>query len=98
MYAAVPIIFRHRTGGRQQGRTRLPEAAARVRRDRPHVSSQPGPTYATAMFAKHPDAEGVTNRAFTDAMNKLFTAKRIKVDTHGSGAKARSHLVEMACG
>ncbi|MBI1416075.1 MAG: AAA family ATPase [Limimaricola sp.] len=57
-----------------------------------HVSHNPGPTYAPAVFARDDEAEGLTKRALAAAMERLFAAGRIVIKTHGSGAKARSHI------
>ena len=57
-----------------------------------YVSANPGPTYAPTQFARHPEAEGCTKIAFTAAMNTLFGRGEIDVASHGSGAKARSHI------
>ena len=57
-----------------------------------YVSAQPGPTYAPTEFAKHPQAEGVTSRAFKQAMEALLHRRAIMVAEHGRGAKARKHL------
>ncbi|MGB3316841.1 MAG: ATPase, partial [Albidovulum sp.] len=57
-----------------------------------YVSASPGPTYAPAMFASHPEVEGCTKRALKGAMDALFGRDKIEVATHGKGAKARSHL------
>ncbi len=57
-----------------------------------HVSANPGPTYAPTQFASHPDAEGYTKRAFRAAMESLFGRGLIANASHGSGAKARSHI------
>jgi RecA-family ATPase len=57
-----------------------------------YVSAQPGPTFAPSAFAKHPHAEGCTNRALRAAMDSLLASGRIKIAMHGSGAKARSHI------
>ena len=59
-----------------------------------YVSAQPGPTYAPTQFASNPAAEGCTKRALKTAMDALFTAGKIVMATHGSGAKARSHIAE----
>ncbi|MGB3317286.1 MAG: AAA family ATPase [Albidovulum sp.] len=57
-----------------------------------YVSANPGPTYAPAMFASHPDVEGCTKLALKGAMNALFGREMIEVAMHGKGQKARSHL------
>ena len=58
-----------------------------------YVSASPSVTYAPKVFASSPDAEGCTKRALVAAMESLFSKGAIKVATHGSGAKARSHIV-----
>lgn len=57
-----------------------------------HVSANPGPTYAPAVFATHPKSEGVTKSMLKRAMEALFERKAIHVQTHGKGAKTRSHI------
>lgn len=57
-----------------------------------YVSAQPGPTYAPSVFGRHPDAEGVTDRAFRPAMEALLGRRDIVVAEHGKGQKARKHL------
>lgn len=60
-----------------------------------HVSANPGPTYAPTVFAGSPDAEGCTKKALRAAMEALFAKGRLRVEQHGRGAKARSHLAEV---
>jgi len=57
-----------------------------------YVSASPGPTYAPSQFASHPEAEGCTKRALKSAMDALFGRGEIVIASHGSGAKARSHI------
>lgn len=57
-----------------------------------YVSANPGPTYAPTQFASHPEAEGCTKRALKSAMDALFGRDEIVIASHGSGAKARSHI------
>lgn len=57
------------------------------------VSAQPSNTYAPSMFAKHPDAEGMTKRALVTAMERLLSADIITQAEHGRGASTRRHLV-----
>ncbi len=57
------------------------------------VSANPGSTFAPSVFAANTAAaESCTKRALRAAMESLFAAKRIVNATHGTGAKARSHL------
>lgn len=60
-----------------------------------YVSSSPGPTYAPTQFSSHPEAEGCTKRALKSAMDSLFGRGEIINASHGSGAKARSHIARM---
>lgn len=62
-----------------------------------HVSAQPGPTFAPTQFAKHPDAEGCTKHALRSAMEALLSRGAVEIGTHGTGAKARSHLQKAGC-
>lgn len=57
-----------------------------------YVSASPGPTYAPAQFASHPEAEGCTKRALKAAMEALLGRGEIVITEHGRGAKARSHI------
>lgn len=57
-----------------------------------YVSVQPGPTYAPAIFAKHPDAEGCIKRALASAMESLLSRKTTVIGWHGKGSDKRSHL------
>ncbi|MFW2544403.1 AAA family ATPase [Primorskyibacter sp. 2E107] len=57
-----------------------------------YVSASPGPTNAPTQFASHPEAEGCTKRALKSAMDALFGRGEIVIASHGSGAKARSHI------
>ncbi|MDB5541653.1 MAG: ATPase [Devosia sp.] len=58
-----------------------------------HVSANPSPSYAPAMFARDPRAEGINRRGFRDAMSRLFAARRIKVEMTGPPSRPRSRLV-----
>lgn len=60
-----------------------------------YVSASPGPTFAPTVFAKHPDAEGVTRRAFNTAMETMLRAGRLRIAEHGRASKARKHLEEV---
>jgi hypothetical protein len=57
-----------------------------------YVSASPSSTYAPAVFAAHPAAEGMTKRALTVAMNALFQRGEVLVSEHGKGQKARKHI------
>jgi RecA-family ATPase len=57
------------------------------------VSPHPSPSYAPAVFAELPGAEGLTKKALKSAMERLLAAKRIRVEKFGSAARERSRLV-----
>ena len=56
------------------------------------VSSKVSASYAPTVFAKHPSAEGVAKRAFADAMERLLTAKRIRVEPVGPPSRRTTRL------
>ncbi|WAJ30609.1 AAA family ATPase [Antarcticirhabdus aurantiaca] len=46
-----------------------------------------GPTYAPTKFAKDERAEGITNKSFAKAMQRLFAQERIRTVVYGRGYK-----------
>ncbi|MBV8800720.1 MAG: AAA family ATPase, partial [Alphaproteobacteria bacterium] len=59
-----------------------------------HVRATTGHGYAPNTFASDRQrCEGVSARAFTNAMNRLFEKRRIKVEESGPPSKRTSHLV-----
>jgi RecA-family ATPase len=66
--------------------------AERERQDRA-VSPKQSQSYAPAVFAAHPDAKGVSKKAFTAAMERLFKTKRIAVERAGSPSRRYSRIV-----
>lgn len=59
-----------------------------------HVGYAPAGNYAPKVFAADARCEGVSKKAFTQAMNALFAAGKIKIEESGPPARRRSHLVE----
>ncbi len=57
------------------------------------VSDKSGANYAPAVFAKHPDAEGVTKSQLAKAMERLFRDKRIAVETIGTPSRPQRKIV-----
>jgi RecA-family ATPase len=57
------------------------------------VSPNRSATFAPAVFARHPNADGLTKRSFEGAMERLLASKRIGVQTFGSPSRLRSRLV-----
>jgi RecA-family ATPase len=53
------------------------------------VNDKSGKAYAPAIFAQQPEAKAamVTNRALADAMNRLFAAKKIHLESYGPPSK-----------
>lgn len=57
-----------------------------------YVSPNPSVSYAPTVFARHPDAEGITKIAFTRAMESLLQTGQIGIAEHGRGASKKQHL------
>lgn len=57
-----------------------------------NLSPSKGPTYAPAVFARHPQCEGIKSRQFETAMNVLLDNGRIEVLRSGPPSKARQIL------
>ncbi|QCP87226.1 AAA family ATPase [Cereibacter sphaeroides] len=60
------------------------------------VNTGGGQTYAPNVFAGHPEAEGVTKRAFKAAMESLLAANRIRLVEDGPPSKRRQFLEAVA--
>ena len=60
-----------------------------------HVSASPSANYAPSVFAKDPRAEGVSKKSFCDAMNRLFDARRIRVEEFGRASRRITRIVEV---
>ncbi|WP_415184299.1 AAA family ATPase [Phaeovulum sp.] len=56
------------------------------------VNHAGGQTYAPKVFASQPDSEGVTKRAFGQAMENLLAAKKIVIGEDGPPSKRRQFL------
>jgi RecA-family ATPase len=56
------------------------------------VSPKQSPNYAPAAFAAHPDARGVSKKAFVAAMERLFKTKRIAVELTGPPSRRYSRI------
>jgi RecA-family ATPase len=56
------------------------------------VSDRPSRTFAPAVFAEHPNADGITAVAFKRAMENLLARQVIGVETVGPPSKRRSRL------
>ena len=61
-----------------------------------NVSPNPGPNYAPAMFVKQARAAGIAKSALLAAMDRLFTAGRIRIETTGSPSRPRQRLVAVS--
>jgi RecA-family ATPase len=59
-----------------------------------NVSDKPGTSYAPAKFAKSPEAidAKITSKDFAEAMERLFTAGKIRVVTEGPRSHPRTRL------
>jgi hypothetical protein len=60
------------------------------------VSSQRGANYAPAIFEQDQRANKFRKKALEAAMNRLFEAKKIRLDEVGPAYKLRKSLVAMA--
>ncbi|MGF6230518.1 RecA-family ATPase [Inquilinus ginsengisoli] len=58
-----------------------------------NVSANNGPTHAPTIFARHPDAGGVTKQELSRAMMHLLGAGSIRIMEFGPASKRRSKLV-----
>jgi len=56
------------------------------------VGHNTGHTYAPALFAKDPRAEGLGKATLAAAMNRLFAAKRILVEPYGPPSKDKKRI------
>jgi RecA-family ATPase len=61
-----------------------------------NVSDKTGTSYAPAQFARQPEAKTakITNKMLAEAMERLFTGKKIRVATEGPRSHPRTKLVE----
>lgn len=59
-----------------------------------YVSPNPSVSYAPTVFCKHPDAEGVSKRAFSAAMEALLQSGKVIIGEHGRGSERKKHLRE----
>jgi len=57
------------------------------------VCHVPGTTYAPAMMAKMPEAEGIPKARFVDAMNVLLQSGDIKIVVEGPPSRPRQRLI-----
>jgi RecA-family ATPase len=60
------------------------------------TSDKPGRNFAPAMFEKMSEAEGAKSHALELAMNRLFSARRITVETIGSPSRQKSQIVRVS--
>jgi|SRR4051812_4566851 RecA-family ATPase len=57
------------------------------------VTAKVGTSYAPAKFADHPEACGVSNKAFAKAMQRLLDMDKIRIEEDGPPSHRRSKLV-----
>ena len=57
------------------------------------VNHAGGQTYAPKVFAAHPEAEGVTKRAFAQAMENLMTSGKVTISEDGPPSRRRQFLL-----
>lgn len=61
--------------------------------DRRRVNSSGGNTYAPTVFAKHPDAEGVTKTGFRFAMERAFADGKARLEVDGPKSRRVHYIV-----
>ena len=59
-----------------------------------NVSDATGTNYAPVLFAREPEAKGMSKEALRDAMSALFRADRLVIETRRDNGKDRKRLVE----
>ncbi|BCH23553.1 AAA family ATPase [Mesorhizobium sp. L-8-3] len=62
-----------------------------VEKNKP-ASPLKSPTYAPAIFARHPKSEGIQSRAFEVAMNRLLDQDRVRIVEEGPLSRIRRRL------
>lgn len=62
------------------------------------VSDKPGHGYAPALFEKSAEGKGITAHGFRAAMERLFTAKRIALETIGPPSRQRRRIARFSEG
>jgi RecA-family ATPase len=96
LYLPAPSFNEFEQDVRDRGsETVFLDLLARFTADGRTVSSNSGKNYAPAVFAEEGEAKraGVSNAMLVKAMQRLFEAKRIKEQQHGSPSRVRSRLV-----
>jgi RecA-family ATPase len=69
----------------------------RLKEEGRNVTDKKGTSYAPAIFAAEPEAKTskTSKEALADAMRRLFSAKRIRVETHGPASHERTKIIEV---
>ena len=60
------------------------------------VNDKGGNSYAPKAFAEHPQAEGVTKRAFKSAMEALLADGKVQIGTEGPASRRVNYLIEVS--
>lgn len=58
-----------------------------------HLSDKSSANYAPKIFSDDPETAGISKKQFKDAMNRLFTADRIKVEEFGPPSRRQHRIV-----
>lgn len=59
-----------------------------------YVNPSSGSNYAPRVFAEHPESEGISKRAFSQAMERLLADGKISIAEHGPASKRTRYLRE----
>jgi hypothetical protein len=77
----------------QRAERKFLELLAQFTTENRPVSDKFGANFAPKVFAGHPNAGGVIKTQFDQAMNRLFAAKKIRVDEVGPPSRRQRKLV-----
>ena len=66
---------------------------AQFRREGRDVSPNKSPSFAPALFVRHPNAQGLSSNALWGAMNRLLESGKIKIETSGPPSRRMTRLI-----
>jgi len=66
---------------------------AKIQAEGRDVSHKHSSGFAPTVFAQHPDRSGLSKKVLEDAMNRLFGAKKIRVERVGPPSRQHSRII-----
>jgi RecA-family ATPase len=69
------------------------DLVAKFQADGRDISASPSANFAPVIFSKHPASKGMSAKILRTAMDRLFAAGQIKVDTFGPPSRQRTRLI-----